>query len=177
VTSQELPVVNVDNAPLTAQVMLDTLKKSGVTHLVWLPDTESGFLYQMLSDDPDVTLVPVTREGETFAIALGLLIGGKQPVVCIQNTGLFESGDSVRGMWIDLKLPILALVGYRGYEGGGPSEDSAATFLEPILNAWGIPYEIVENDAQVAEVVPRMYQKAKDLPGPVAVLIGGEYGA
>lgn len=170
-------MVHVDNAPLTAQVMIDTLKQCGVSHLVWLPDTESGYLYKSLSEDPDLTLVPVTREGETFAIALGLLVGGKTPVVCIQNTGLYESGDSVRGLWIDLKLPILALVGYRGYEGGGPSEDSAATFLEPVLNAWGIPYEVVSTDAQVAEVVPRMYRKALDGPGPVAVLIGGEYGA
>src|SRR6266508_3777802 len=102
---------------LTAQVMVDTLKRSGVTHMVWLPDTESGYLHQKLHDDPDLTLVPVAREGETFAIALGLLIGGKQPLVCIQNTGLFESGDSVRGLWLDLQLPLLALIGYRGMRG------------------------------------------------------------
>ena len=51
------------------------------------------------------------------------------------------------------------LIGYRGYEGGGPSADSAATFLEPILKAWGIPYEIVENDAEVEKVVPKMYKQ------------------
>jgi sulfopyruvate decarboxylase TPP-binding subunit len=175
--SQELPVVTVDKAPLNAQVMIDTLKQSGATHLVWLPDTESGYLYQTLSDDPDLTLVPVAREGETFAIALGLLVGGKKPVVCIQSTGLFESGDSVRGLWIDLKLPIMALIGYRGYEGGGPTTDSAATFLEPILKAWGIPYEVVETDRQVKDVVPRMYRQAQERPGPAAVLIGTEYGA
>jgi sulfopyruvate decarboxylase TPP-binding subunit len=175
--SQELPVVTVDKAPLTAQVMIDTLKKVGATHLVWLPDTESGYLYKTLSEDPDLTLVPVTREGETFAIALGLLVGGKKPVVCIQNTGFFESGDSIRGLWIDLKLPIMALVGYRGWEGGGPSEDSAATFLEPILKAWDIPYEIVQNDAEVEDAVPRKYREAIDQPGPAVVLIGGEYGA
>jgi len=155
--------------------MVDTLKRCGVTHLVWLPDTESGFLYQTLNDDPDIELVPVAREGETFAIALGLLVGGKKPVVCIQSTGLFESGDSVRGLWLDMKLPLLALIGYRGYEGGGPSSDSAATFLEPILKAWGIPYEIVEKDADVEQVVPKMYQQATSGPQPSAVLIGGEY--
>ncbi len=162
---------------LTAQVMVDTLKRSGVTHMVWLPDTESGYLHQKLHDDPDLTLVPVAREGETFAIALGLLIGGKQPLVCIQNTGLFESGDSVRGLWLDLQLPLLALIGYRGYAGGSPSEDSAATFLEPILKAWGVPYAIVESDEDVVETVPRMFRQAKERPGPAAVLIGGEYSA
>jgi sulfopyruvate decarboxylase TPP-binding subunit len=160
---------------LTARVMVDTLKRCGVTHLVWLPDTESGFLYQTLNDDPDIELVPVAREGETFAIALGLLVGGKKPVVCIQSTGLFESGDSVRGLWLDMKLPLLALVGYRGYEGGGPSSDSAATYLEPILKAWGIPYQIVEKDADVEQVVPKLYQQATGGPMPSAVLIGGEY--
>jgi sulfopyruvate decarboxylase TPP-binding subunit len=155
--------------------MVDTLKRCGVTHLVWLPDTESGFLYQTLNDDPDIELVPVAREGETFAIALGLLVGGKKPVVCIQSTGLFESGDSVRGLWLDMKLPLLALIGYRGYEGGGPSKDSAATYLEPILKAWGIPYEIVEKDADVEKVVPKLYQQATGGPTPSAVLIGGEY--
>ena len=165
------------NTILTARVMVDTLKRSGVTHMVWLPDTESGFLYQTLRDDPELALVPVSREGETIPIALGLLIGGKQPVVCIQNTGFFESGDSVRGLWLDLQLPLLALIGYRGYERGAPSDDSAATFLEPILRAWGIPYEIVEHDDDVVVTVPRMYGLAKERPGPTAVLIGGEYGA
>lgn len=166
----------VERVPLNAQVMIDTLKQCGATHLVWLPDTESGYLYQSLSDDPDLKLVPITREGEAHAIALGLLVGGKKPVVCIQNTGFYESGDSIRGLWIDLKLPILTLVGYRGYEGGGPSEDSAATFLEPVLNAWGIPYQVVETDDDVARIVPEMYKKSQD-QGPTAVLIGGEYGA
>ncbi len=165
------------NTILTARVMVDTLKRCGVTHMVWLPDTESGFLYQTLRDDPELTLVPVSREGETIPIALGLLVGGKQPVVCIQNTGFFESGDSVRGLWLDLQLPLLGLIGYRGYEHGGPSDDSAATFLEPILRAWDIPYEIVESDEDVVATVPRMFGLAKERPGPTAVLIGGEYGA
>src|SRR4029078_3271166 len=98
--SQEVPVVTVDNAPLNAQIMIDTLKKCGATHLVWLPDTEAAVLYEARSEDPELMLVAVAREGETFAIAQGLLMGGKKPVVCIQNTGFFESGDSIRGIWI-----------------------------------------------------------------------------
>ena len=165
------------DAHLTASVMVDALERGGVTHLVWLPDTESGHLYQTLADHPRLKLVPVAREGETFAIALGLRVGGKKPVVCIQSTGLFESGDSVRGLWLDLKMPVMALIGYRGYQGGGPSDDSAATYLEPILKAWGVPYEIVQTDNEVREAVPRMLAEAESRPGPTAVLIGKEYGA
>ncbi len=31
-------------------------------------------------------IVPASREGETFAISLGLLVGGKLPFFLIQNT-------------------------------------------------------------------------------------------
>lgn len=165
------------DAHLTASVMVDALERCGVTHLVWLPDTESGHLYQTLADHPRLTLVPVAREGETFAVALGLRVGGKTPVVCIQSTGLFESGDSVRGLWLDLKMPVMALIGYRGYKGGAPSDDSAATYLEPILQAWGVPFVVVQTDDEVREAVPRMFELAQSRPGPTAVLIGKEYGA
>ena len=39
------------------------LKKNKVTHVVWLPDSETNFMYQQLTADPDVDLVPVCREG------------------------------------------------------------------------------------------------------------------
>ncbi|MFN8526502.1 MAG: thiamine pyrophosphate-binding protein [Chloroflexota bacterium] len=167
--------MELSKSALTARAMLETLKRLGVTHMVWLPDTESGDLFDAFNADPDIALVPVTREGETFAIALGLLIGGKKPIVCIQNTGFYESGDSIRGIWLDLNLPIMSLVGYRGYEGGAPSKDSAATFLEPTLKTWGVPYKIVRSDADVVKVVPELYRQASERPGPTAVLIGGEY--
>ncbi len=161
-------------AHLTASVMVDALERCGVTHLVWLPDTESGHLYQTLRDHPRLTLVPVAREGETFAIALGLRIGGKKPVVCIQSTGLFESGDSVRGLVLDLAMPLVMMVGYRGFHRDRPITDSAATYTEPILKAWGLPYQLVETDADVPNI-SRAFEAAREQGQAVCVLIGREY--
>ena len=90
--------------------------------------------------------------------------------------GLYESGDSLRGMAIDYQLPLLFLIGYRGYEGGRPSADSAATYLEPVLKAWGIPYHLIESDTSL-HVIRQAYREAQERPGPVAVLIGREYEA
>ena len=49
--------------------LIAELKKHGVSHVVWLPDSETNFMYQQLRDEPDIDLVPVCREGETMAIA------------------------------------------------------------------------------------------------------------
>jgi sulfopyruvate decarboxylase TPP-binding subunit len=167
-------MATVSATGLQAASVLEELTRCGVTHIVWLPDSETGFMYQAMLQS-QITLVPVCREGEAMPLAAGLIAGGKRPVVLIQSTGFFESGDSIRGMALDLKLPLLMMLGYRGYAGQGhPATDSAARFLEPILKAWGIPFEVIESDAQ-CHSISRMYQQAQRDGHPAAVLIGKEY--
>ncbi len=43
-------------------------------------------------------LVRVCREGEAWEVAAGLHLGGATPLVMIQCTGLFESGDAIRNV-------------------------------------------------------------------------------
>ena len=122
------------------------LKKNNISHVVWLPDSETNFLFQLLDNEPSLDLVPVCREGETMAIAAGLWVGGKRPIVLIQNTGIFEAGDSIRGLALDVNQPLVMLVGYRGWSRHGLTTDSAARFIEHILHAWGINYYLIETD-------------------------------
>jgi sulfopyruvate decarboxylase TPP-binding subunit len=161
---------------LQAASVLAELERCGVSHIVWLPDSETGFMYRAMVGSP-FALVPVCREGESMAIAAGLIMGGKKPVVLIQSTGFFESGDSIRGLCLDLRLPLLLLIGYRGYTGrGGQPSDSAARFLEPVLDAWGIPHSIVDSEDAIS-TIGTAYKRAQETSHPVAVLIGQEYAA
>ena len=64
-------------AVLHPAAIISELKKNDVTHVVWLPDSETNFMYQLLTNEPSLDLVPVCREGETMAIAAGLWVGGK----------------------------------------------------------------------------------------------------
>ena len=108
-------------------------------------------------------------------MAAGLWVGGKKPVVMIQNTGLFESGDSVRGLALDISIPLVMIVGYRGWTRHGPVRDSAARYTEPILNAWGISYHLLEVDAD-AERITTAFEEARATERPVVCLLGAEYG-
>jgi sulfopyruvate decarboxylase TPP-binding subunit len=114
-----------------------TLAELGITHVVWLPDSALGPWEGALDASPAFKLIRVCREGEAWAIASGLRLGGQRPLVMIQNTGLFESGDALRNALFDLKLPLYAMIGYRSYLIPN-SPDSAKRFTEPILQAWGI---------------------------------------
>lgn len=174
ISRKEGTIVVTGSHSLRAQLILDELKKCGTTHIVWLPDTEARFMHEAIRNEPSITLVPVSREGECLGIAAGLMLGGKQPVVLHQSTGFFESGDSVRGIALDLQLPLLLMIGYRGYQESGLVVDSAAVFLEPILNAWGIKYYLVASDDD-AENISRAFREAQETKKPVAVLIRKEY--
>ena len=156
--------------------VVEELKKNNISHVVWLPDSETNFMYQLLTGEPSLSLVPVCREGETMAIAAGLWVGGKRPIVLIQNTGIFESGDSIRGLTLDLNQPLVLLVGYRGWSRHGITNDSAARFIEHILHAWGINYYLIETDED-ADRISVAIAEAERTSRPVAVLVGTEFGS
>jgi sulfopyruvate decarboxylase TPP-binding subunit len=124
--------------------------------------------------DPDVQVVPVCREGEAFALAAGLYVGGQQPVVVIQCTGFYEAGDAFRGTVWAMQVPVLLLMGYRGYKTlDQPRKDSAAVFFEPTLRAWDLPYDFLRTDEDVSKVAA-LWGLARERSRPVALLLTEE---
>jgi sulfopyruvate decarboxylase TPP-binding subunit len=159
---------------LRPETLVEEFKKNGVTHVVTIPDSETNYLYELMKVQPWLDIVPAAREGETFAISLGLIIGGKVPVCLIQNTGMLESGDSIRGMALDSGFPLVMVVGYRGWTRHGVISDSVARYTEPFLNAMRINYYLVEHDADGPRI-SAAFKEAKATKRPVAVLVGDEY--
>jgi sulfopyruvate decarboxylase subunit alpha len=161
-------------AALSPVTVLEEMKKHGVTHVVWLPDSETNWLYLLMKAEPTLTLVAVNREGLAFSTAAGLFVGGKTPVILIQNTGLLESGDSLRGWALGLNIPVVLMVGYRGWTRHGVTQDTAAVYTERFLNAFGINYYLVESDAD-APRISVAFAEARRTQRPVAVMVGDEY--
>jgi sulfopyruvate decarboxylase subunit alpha len=173
---------------LRAKLVLEELKACGVTHLVGLMDNTSAALASLLIDDSSVQLVSVTREGEAFALASGLWIGGKNAVVVVQNTGFLESGDALRGTAQRMRIPLVCLITYRGYSKLGvgkaglaptklnpaelcrPDLDSAALVTEPTLNAWSVPFDFIESDADLPKI-SQAFSRAQRESWPVALLV------
>src|ERR1043165_5405167 len=92
------------------------LRRCGVTHVIWIPDSELGTWEPALTAaSADLSLLRVCREGEAFALAAGLYLGGKKPIILLQCTGLFEAGDALRNVLHDMKLPLFFVVGVRSY--------------------------------------------------------------
>jgi sulfopyruvate decarboxylase TPP-binding subunit len=157
---------------LTGPAVAAALKSCGVSHVIWIPDTELGSWEQALAGPDGLPLVRVCREGEAFAVAAGLIIGGQKPVVLIQCTGLFEAGDALRNVIHDMHLPVFLIVGVRSYylHREGKTADSCPVFTEPILQAWRIPYVVLDQSSS-ADDLARTYRQAQAEGRAGAVLI------
>ena len=49
---------------------------------------------------------------------------------------MFEAGDSIRGLGIDIEFPLVMMIGYRGWTRHGITNDSAARFTEPMPSSF-----------------------------------------
>jgi len=175
----------------SARRITDELVRRRVTHVVGLPDNTSKALYERLDEEPAIRVVTVTREGEAFAIASGLWAAGACPVVLIQNTGLLESGDAIRGTAVRMAIPLVCLVTYRGYAGlmalpagereritgapdaatlARPDLDSTAVVTEATLRAWGLSFDFLHDDADLP-LLAAAFEEAAQREGPVVRLL------
>src|SRR5262245_24756167 len=138
------------------------LRKSGVTDVVWIPDTYLGTWEAALASAGDIRLTRVSREGEAIALAAGLILGGRKPIVMIQCTGFFEAGDALRNIVHDLKLPLFLVVGLRSHLAAqrGPVPDTCPQFSEPIMKTWRVPY-VVLDEKGTADDLASEYSKAQ----------------
>src|SRR5262245_52604354 len=148
-----MPVLRI--AMLDGPGVVSALKQCGITHVVWIPDSEIGTWEPALLAESSLSLIRVCREGEAIAVAGGLLLGERKPIVLIQCTGLFEAGDALRNVVHDLKLPLFLVVGLRSYYAHqqGKSFDTCPIFAEPVLRAWQIPYELFDRRNTAADLV------------------------
>ena len=137
------------------RIVADALATTGITHIVWIPDSELGTWEPHLRDHPDLQLIRVCREGEAFAVAAGLWLGGKKPLIVIQCTGFFEAGDALRNVVHDLKLPLFMVVGLRSYYAHKQNKtaDTCPIFAEPIMQAWQIPFSILDSSHTMQDLI------------------------
>jgi sulfopyruvate decarboxylase subunit alpha len=154
--------------------MVALLTEMGITDVVWVPDSTFGAWEAALVESPHIRLVRVCREGEAWAVAAGLYLGGRTPLVMIQCTGLFESGDALRNVVHDYQLPLFAFIGYRSYHSDSTLPgDTARRFAEPILRTWEIDYRLIETAAERDAIISHFAEcREKGRPGAALIAEG-----
>src|SRR5260370_1043817 len=95
-------------------------------------------------------------------------------MVLTNSGGLREWGGSLGGGGLGPRARVVMMGACRGWPRHGVNTDTAATYTERFLNAFGITYYLVETSAD-APRISIAFEEARRTQRPVAVLMADEY--
>jgi sulfopyruvate decarboxylase subunit alpha len=160
---------------LSGDGIIREIVAGGIEFVVSVPDiTTSEGLLRPLAQRTTPRLIRVCKEDEGIGICAGLAYTGKRALLLIQQTGLLDSINAVRGVAVEYALPICMMVGLLEKEPGVPPRQSrryGVRIVEPILDAMSIPYHEIETDADVGAIKPAI-DEAYKASRPVVMLVG-----
>ncbi len=115
--------------------------------------------------------VPATREDEALGIAVGAYMGGKKPVVLMQNSGLGNSIDALTSLVLLYRFPILLIISWRGYDENDFIEHSLmGKYMQDFLKTMKIPM-IVLSKTELAKQIADADRTMRELKTTVALIL------
>lgn len=133
---------------LDADEFLGVLASRDLGPVVGVPCSFFAPAIRRMEDGADVEYLAAANEGEAVAIAVGARIGGRRPVVVMQNSGLGNAVNPLTSLASTLEVPVLLMVTWRG-EPGSPDEPQhrlMGAITPELLDAMGIRHEILPAD-------------------------------
>jgi len=162
-------------AGLSGDSIIREINAAGIDFVVSVPDiTTSEGLLRPLAKGAGPRLIRICKEDEGVAICAGLAYSGKRGLLLIQQTGLLDSINAVRGVAVEYSLPICMMVGLLEKEPGVMPRQSkryGVRIVEPILEAMGIGYHNIEEQVDVGKIRPAIDAAFNDSK-PTVILIG-----
>ena len=160
---------------LSGDSVIREINASGIEFVISVPDiTTSEGLLRPLAKGAGPRLIRICKEDEGVAICAGLAYTGKRGLLLIQQTGLLDSINAIRGVAVEYSLPVCMMVGLLEKEVGVMPRQSkryGVRIVEPILEAMGIAYHEIEEQADVTKIRPAIDKAFADSK-PVVLLIG-----
>ena len=163
---------------IPAADLLAALRAAGVTDVVAVPDTHQRTLIELLLASGEPRFIQCTTEDEAIAIAAGLVVGGRRPILQIQHAGMYASVNNLRGVAIDGAFPLVFLIGLLGRDPRKPPRenfDSMVRYAEPLLDALEVPHFLLDRPTDLHRL-DEAFRLAEERSGPVALFVGAMTG-
>jgi len=143
----------------------------GLDVAVGVPDSHLSTLMTAVGSSMPVYTAP--REDVAVAVACGLTLGGRRPLVYMKNAGLLACGDALLSLARDMRISTFMLVGWAG-SGDDRLSHHVVTGERtvPFLRALGISYRAVSPRTTVdLGSMRRWYDRCTAVGGHGALLV------
>ncbi|MDB4867608.1 MAG: 3-phosphonopyruvate decarboxylase [Cohnella sp.] len=97
--------------------------------------------------------IGATNEGDAVAIASGALLGGKKPVVLMQNSGLSNAVSPLTSLNYPFRIPVLGFVSWRGQPGYAdePQHELMGRITTKMLDSMQVNWMYLSTDWKKAQ--------------------------
>ena len=162
---------------IPGSIALAALQRNRVDHVVTVPDWVQLSLHERLNQGVHgIKVVNCCNENQVVTVAAGLTIGGKRPLLMMQNQGLYNCFNTLRAVCLDAHIPMVFMVGQFGREFenlGKPSTQSARSMVriaEPFLQSIDVPFHTLDSEADMAKM-DVAYEQAEAQRTAVVLLV------
>ena len=162
---------------IPASACIAALQQQRVSHVVTVPDWVQLSLHAQLDTGGDgIALINTCNENQAVTTAAGLTLGGKRPLLVMQNQGLYNCVNTLRAICLDAQIPLVLMVGQFGREFnnlGKPATESRHTMvriMEPLLDALGINYHCLDSQADLPKIGQAFDQAEKNCSAVVLLV-------
>jgi sulfopyruvate decarboxylase subunit alpha len=166
------PHSRVPSAKSHAPEFLAALKDAGVSFFAGVPCSLLKGLVSLLEADKDAHYVSATREDSAIGMAAGAWLGGKLPMVLMQNSGLGVSVNALASLSLMYEIPTLLVISWRG-EGGkdAPEHIMMGEIMLPLLDLMKIPHRVVDSREPMAPQVRWATDTLRSTNKPAALIV------
>lgn len=160
--------------PIPAGAVVAELQRLGIEFIVSVPDTHQKTVLAALDRQQQITVITCCTEDEAVAVGAGLWMGGASCALMIQHAGLFACVNNLRGVGLDIRVPLFLLIGLLGRQLDLPPRENPGSMVrlaEPLLDTLGIAYYLADGPEDLP-LLERALTECRAREQPVAVLIG-----
>lgn len=130
---------------INQKLMCNFLLNNNVENLIGVPDsTLKHFISEGLKKKK---IIIATREEEAIGIASGMSLSNSHSLVFMQNAGFANSLSTITSLVQLYKIPIIFLIGWRGYMSSDAPEHVKIGKIQPVLlKTIGLASRIVKDE-------------------------------
>ena len=156
---------------LSSRIFVDKLRDSGFNFFTGVPCSLLSGLIAHLEGDPNLGYIPSVREDAAVGLCAGAYLGGKQPVLLMQNSGLGYSLNAFTSLNLIYKIPVLVIMSWRGCGGqDAPEHIIMGDINEQLLETSGMEYAVLEED-HADRILADALKTIKDERVPYTLLV------
>ena len=155
-----------------SNALIEGLAAAGIDFVAAFPSSSMSETERQIESDRRFECVFPSNEGEAVGICGGAWLGGKRPVLLMENSGLSLITYQLVRLNAAFDVPLLMVMDYRGDLGDGNwwAVPFGWTAI-PLLESLRIPHAIAQRPQDLGDLIARLVRTSLHSKYPAALLL------